>query len=295
MRALLFITIIQFSIYCHGQYTCDIEYGGRTGKLKITEDMKVIPYKASTNLWGLKKKSNDSILIQAQFKKICENFNDTVFIVEAINNDQGAINSKGKIVAPFLKGLYQFNVSDTSINYGGVLFAPICINNIYFTESLFFVNSCGDCITYDYYPCPNGVKIANINNLSDAQANLQKAFDYKFIDPSKAAGYIIRAIELDTLKSSSYYSCVKMFMDKNELYIISQKKSYYERFYPLIEYCIQKGLKIEHNPHYLLKLNKYKRVFYKSCIDNKIMTKEAGIEIKRLKKLMQNEEYSFWW
>jgi hypothetical protein len=296
MKPLLLAVIVHFMIYCYGQDGCEnFSYGGRLGKLKVTEDMNVIPFKNSANLWGLKNKLNDSIIIQAQFKKICENYNDTAFIVALSNNNEGAINLKGDIIAPFLKGLYQFNVGDTAINYGGILSVPVCINGVYFMSNMFFVDASGDCIAYDYYPCPSGVKIANIKSLSPAQYYVQRAIEFKYVDINKSVDFFKKAFESDTNNAASYFSCSRMFIDEIGLNIVSHKNVIYEKYYPWIEYCIEKGIKFEKGPHYLLKLNKYKRDFYKSCVVNKNKTKEASMEVNRLKNLLKHEKYSTWW
>jgi hypothetical protein len=294
MRTFFFILIVHFTIFCQGQNRCDGGYIFRSGKLKVTNNMRIIPYQDNSSFWGLKNKLNDSIIIPAKFSKIYENFNDTAFILSSKDREIGAINLREEILAPFYNGDYCFNDFDTAVNYGGILAAPVCVNGAFFLRNTFFVDRKGDCIPYEYYPCPYGVKVSD-GNLSMSLFYIQKAEENRLSDMRKSIEFCNKAIESDTLNPASYYWGVRIFMANNELNIASSKDKKYEEYYSWVEFCIEKGIKYEKNPHYLIKLNRYKKAFYTYCKTDKTRAEEAKIAIQNYKETIKHENDSSFW
>lgn len=258
---------------------------------EVSKDMNIVPFKGKNGSYGLKDRSKDSVLIQAKFTSIFDNFQDTAFIVETKPDYYGVINLQEEILAPFCNETYFFNDYDTLINYGGVIICPLYINNKLNEEYKYFVNSKGECMAFNYYPCPYGVEMS-IDNLSKTLQFIQLAEKAKFQNKPSAVYYCKKAIQSDSLNAATYFWGIKLFMNMNNFKKSSITNAEYKEYFPWIADCIEKGLIAEKNVRYLIRFNRYKKAFYKHYIDDKVKYQEACRELKRFKKLVSFKEFS---
>ncbi|MBI9055478.1 MAG: hypothetical protein JEY96_16770 [Bacteroidales bacterium] len=275
------------SFIIFGQDICD--YGLHSiGKLKVKKNMKVVPYTDENGNYGLKERSNDSIIISAKYHKILDNYNDTSFVVISNNYYWGVINLKGDTLAPFYSGSYHFN--DTMNLVSKIMACPVCINNKYNLSYFYFVNSKGECLITDYYPCPEGVETDN-SELPKYLQYIQLAEKAKLENKVGAIYYCNKAIRCDTSNAATYFWGIKLFMDMNDIKESSILNAKYNECFPWVAGCIEKSLENEKNTFYLIRLNRYKKAFYKYYMKDKSRYDEACSDLKRLKKLVTFGEF----
>jgi len=275
------------SFLIFGQDNCDS--GLRLiGKLKVKKNMKVVPYTDENGNYGLKERSNDSIIISAKYHKIVENFNDTGFVVISNNYYWGVINLKGESIVPFYNSSYHYN--DSMNLHSKIMACPVCINNKYNSGYYYFVNSKGECLPSDYYPCPDGVEIDS-RELPEHLKYIQLAEKAKLKNKIGAVYYCKKAIQCDTLIAATYFWGIKLFMDIYNIKESSKLNAEYYEYFPWIADCIEKSLETEKKTLYLIRLNRYKKAFYKYYMNDKLKYDEACSELKKLRKLVTFNEY----
>lgn len=292
--SLLIIILLQvlFPIYSYGQDPCNFSSLSKRN-FKANKNLTLILFKGSNDKYGLKNRSTNEVIIPAEYLKIWDNFKDSIFVVLTNKKKSCVININNQKIVPELEGFYSINRADNQIKYGSIMAYPPCIHGK-LNRLLYVVDKNGNCILNDYYPCPPSLT-DSIKIEKKHFRYIQEAEKYAENDINKSIEYYKKAIYADSLNPATYFSALYVMMRDPDCYVFGKGCDKYKKQYKFFEYCINKGLEIENDTHYLIVFNRYMESFYKYCILDKNKVKIAKKEIKRLRKLIKDEKEYWKW
>lgn len=223
-----------------------------------------------TKLKGMKEASTGEIVIPAEYDKILDWNNETVIVMKG--NEKMAINYLNEIiVSPTEQDLYLER-------YDPVHFDEVFAynNDVYIAEN-YKVNSKGQCIPIDYYPCPTNFNI-DTTNASAEHKLIQKSVEaLRACEAEEAIKYAQKAIDANPNNAASRYWYSRMFIEQLCGRITNEVT---EKHKSEIETHINKAIELETEPFYLTLTYAVKYDFEKNHNKNKAEKKIAYQNLK---------------